>query len=91
MRKTAGARSKSESREAGALVLGVAADRNLRGMDQVALAEDGEAGRAAAHVDDGAAELLLVLDQRREAGGEGGGDQFLHLEVAAHQAGAEVA
>ena len=59
-------------------------------MQQVALGEDGEAGGAAAHVDDRGAELLLVLDQRRQAGGEGA-ETSSSTSRSQRIAGAEVA
>ena len=51
------------------------ADQRLRRMQQLALSKDGEAGAAAAHVDDRRAELALILDEGGEAGGEWRGDE----------------
>ena len=60
-------------------------------MDHRAAEEDGEGGGAAAHVDDGAAEIHLILDQRREAGGVGRRAQRRDVEMAARRAGGDVA
>ncbi len=54
-----------------------AADRQMRRVQQLALAEHRHPGRAAAHVDHGGAELALVLDQRREPGRHRRADQLL--------------
>ena len=61
------------------------------GEDQIAVEEDADRGRAAAHVDDGDAELDLVLDQAGEPGGIGADDERLDLEMAAADRGAVVA
>ena len=66
-----------------------AADRQLRGVQQLALGEHRHAGGAAAHVDDGGAELALVLHQGRKPGGHRRGDQLGDIEVAARDAGAQ--
>ena len=66
-----------------------AADRKLRGVQQLALGEHRHAGGAAAHVDDRGAELALVVHQRGQAGGHRRRDQFLDIQIAARDAGGE--
>ena len=61
----------------------LAADRDRVGMRELALVEDRERGRAAAHVDAGDAELRLVVDEHREARRVGRGDDRLHFQMAA--------
>ena len=68
-----------------------AAERDLRGVDDVALAEDGDVGRAAAHVDDGRAEFAFVVDQDGQAGGHGGADEVGDVELAPFDGDDEVA
>src|SRR5262245_3538575 len=69
----------------------VAADGNRIGEHDLAVEEDGNAGGAAAHVDQGDAKVLLVLDQAGEPGSVGRYHQRRHLEVAAIDAGGEIA
>ena len=61
----------------------MAADRDRVGMDEVPVGEDADAGRAAAHVDHGAAHLGLVVDERGEARRVGRRDHRLDAEMAA--------
>src|SRR5215468_2370614 len=68
-----------------------AAHRQAVGVDDVAVEEDGDGGGAAAHVDDGDAEVHLVLYEGGEAGGVGRDDQRLDVEMAALDAGLQVA
>ena len=69
----------------------VAADRDRVGVDEVAVGEDADARRAAAHIDDGAAHLGLVVDERRKAGGVRRRDHRLDAEMAALDREHEVA
>ncbi len=56
-------------------------------MDQVAVVEYRDRGRAGAHVDHRGAEVDLVLDQRGEACGIGREDDIGDVQPAARQAG----
>ena len=69
----------------------VAADRDRVGVDEVAAGEDADARRAAAHIDDGATHLGLVVDERRKAGGVRRRDHRLDAEMAALDREHEVA
>ena len=69
----------------------LAADRDSVGVHELAVVEDGERRRAAAHVDAGDAELRLVVDERGKAGCVGRGDHRLHLEMAAVDGELEIA
>ena len=68
-----------------------AAERDAVGVDQLGVEEHGDRGGAAAHVDQRDAELRLVLDQAAERGGIGRHHLALDLEMAAGDAGGEVA
>ncbi len=60
-----------------------AAQRKSVGMDEAAVREYRERGGAGAHVDDGGAEIGLVVGERREARHVGTGDQGFDEEMAA--------
>ena len=60
-----------------------AADRHRIGKNQIAVKKHPDRRRPAAHVDHRHAEVDLVLDQAREAGGVGADDQRLDVEVRA--------
>src|SRR5579885_2799803 len=68
-----------------------AAHRHAVGEDHVAVEEHADRRRAAAHVDDGDAELHLVLDEAGEAGGIGADHQRVDVEMGAADDGAVVA
>ena len=68
-----------------------AADRDRVGENQVAVEKHADRRRAAAHVDDGDAEIHLVLDKTGETGGVGADDQRLDLEMRAADRGGVVA
>jgi hypothetical protein len=69
----------------------VPADRDGVRVNDLAAPEHPDAGGAAAEVDHDRAHLRLVVHERREAGGIGGGDHRLDVEVAALHREHEVA
>jgi len=52
-------------------------------MDEMALQENGDRSDAAAHVDDGCAELLFVFRQNRKPTRKGREERTDHIEMAA--------
>ncbi len=68
----------------------LATDRDAIRVDSVAFREDGDRGRAAAHVDQRRAELHFVFDEGGEARRVGRFDYPLDVEVAALDAGREI-
>ena len=62
-----------------------AADRDRVGEDQIAVEKHADRRRAAAHVDDGDAEIHLVLDEAGEPRGVGADDQRLDFEMRASE------
>ena len=69
----------------------LAADGDAVGIDHIAVEEDGQGRGAAAHVDDADAQVHLVVHQARQPRGIGRDDQRADVEMAAGDAGAEVA
>lgn len=68
-----------------------AAHRQDIGEHEFGVEVDGNGGRPAAHVDEGDAQLLLIVDQTAKCRGIGRNHPADHIEVATTDTGVEIA